>query len=136
MSLFDDAVRWIHLIAAATWVGGLITVAALVPALRRAGVEREALQAMARQFGAVLWTAMGFSVVTGIIQVSRLDVALSDDTAFAFRLFIKLLLVGTAVALALLHQMTAAGTTPARRGAIQGAILVVSLGVVAAAVSL
>jgi putative copper export protein len=33
-------VRWLHLMAAAAWTGGLVTLAALIVVLRRAGAER------------------------------------------------------------------------------------------------
>lgn len=49
-------VRWVHLVAAAVWLGGLITLAALVVALRREGADRALLQASARMFARVSWT--------------------------------------------------------------------------------
>lgn len=135
MSL-DDTLRWFHLIAASVWVGGLLTLGALVPAVRRAGADRTVLQAMARQFGRVSWTAMAVAVLTGSIQLSRLDFSLSDDTGYAVTLFVKLALVGTAAALALFHQLTARTSSPGVRGAIQGAVLLVSLAIVGTAVAL
>jgi hypothetical protein len=48
---------------------------------------------------------------------------------------VKLALVFLAVALAGLHQLTARHTTPAMRGMLQAMILLVSLGVVGAAVA-
>lgn len=109
---------------------------ALVPALRKADVERPALQAMARQFGRVSWTAMGAAVITGIIQLARLDFSAALQTSYGPRLFLKLALVGIAAALALAHQLTARRSSPAVRGALQGLVLVVSLGIFAAAVRL
>lgn len=132
----DDVLRWFHLVAAMVWVGGLITLGALVPAMRRAGVNREQLQAVARQFGRVSWTAMLVAVTTGVWQVARLPFSLSEETGYAVRLGVKLLLVVTAISLAGWHQMTARRVTPAVRGLIQGAVLVVSLAIVGAAVSL
>src|SRR5690606_36724152 len=64
--------RWVHLLAAATWTGGLIVLAALVVALRRAGAERALLQATARQFGRVSWIAMAVALATGVAQVQLL----------------------------------------------------------------
>ena len=61
--------RWVHLVAVATWTGGLIVLAALVVALRRAGADRELLRAAARQFGRVSWAAMAVAVLTGVAQV-------------------------------------------------------------------
>ena len=131
-----DVVHWLHLLAAAVWTGGLITLAAIVPALRRAGADRSMLQAAARQFGRVSWAAMAVAVATGVIQLLQLDVAANLQTEFRRRLFLKLLAVGLAAGLALAHQLTARNSTAAVRGAMQGAILLASLGIFAAAVAL
>ena len=124
----DDIIRWVHLLGAATWTGGLITLGALVPSLRKAGADRPMLQAMARQFGKISWTAMAVAVFTGLWQVDRLDVPWGD-------LGWKLTLVGLAVGLALAHQLTARRTSPAVRGILQGVILLVSIAIFAAAVA-
>ena len=127
--MIDNLIRWVHLLAAATWMGGLLTLAALVPALRGAGADRSMLQAAARRFGRVSWTAMTVSVVTGLWQVDRLNYPWGA-------LGWKLTLVGIAISLALVHQLIGGGTSAAVRGAIQGVILLVSLGIFWAAVSL
>ncbi len=134
--MLDDSIRWLHLIAASIWVGGLITLGALVAAARRAGAERSILRAMARQYGRLSWTAMALALATGVVQLARSDVSLSSDTDYAVALFVKLTLVGLAAGLALFHQLTAQRSSPAFRGAIQGLILLASLGIVAAAVAL
>jgi len=125
----NDIIRWFHLLAAMVWIGGMITVAAIVPALRASGVSREQLRAMARRYGLVSWIAMALSVVTGIAQTLRLDVELSAALA------IKLVLVSIAVMLAFAHREIARHSGPALRGAMEGALLVVSLGILAAAVA-
>ena len=127
----DGVLRFIHLVAAAVWVGGLLTLGALVPAVRRNGGSIEVLRGMARQFGRLSWAAMGVSVITGVWQVERLDIDWSTGS-----LSRKLALVGAAIGLAALHQFTTKRTSPALRGAIQGVILLLSLGIVAAAVAL
>ncbi len=127
----DQLLLWIHIIAASVWVGGLIMLGALVTALRRAGAERPLLQVMARRFGVVSWVAMAVAVVTGVWQVSRLNIPWSND-----RLELKVGLVILAAGLALLHQLTAKRTSPAVRGIIQAVILVVSIAIVGAAVRL
>ncbi len=130
MSLLE-AVKWAHLLAVATWTGGLITLAALVPVLRRQGAETETLRAVARRFGTVSWVALGAAVVTGVWQVTELEISWSDGT-----LSLKLSLVGVAAAGALVHQLTARRTSPAVRGMIQGLILVVSIAIFGVAVTL
>lgn len=127
----DGVLLWLHLVAAAVWVGGLVTVGALVPALRSAGAERPMLQAMARRFGVVSWAAMALAVGTGVIQIPRLGYGWFDEPVVR-----KLGLVVVAIGLAAAHQLTARRTTAAVRGALQGIILLVSLGILAAAVAL
>ena len=119
---FLDWLKFAHLLGAAIWTGGLITLAVLVTALRRAGADRALLQAAARRFGAASWSALGVLVVTGIWQVQELSLSWTYD-----RLVLKITLV-------VLHQVTARRSSPALRGALQGLILVVSIGIFAAAV--
>lgn len=118
-----------HLVGAAVWLGGLLTVGALVPALRKAGVERPQLQAMARQFGRVSWAAMAVSLISGISLVGVTDREWGD-------LSLKAGLVAFAIVLAAVHQFTASKSTPAQRGAVQGLILLVSLAIFAVATGL
>jgi uncharacterized membrane protein len=111
------------------WIGGMITVGALVPALRSADIQRSQLRAMARRFGVVAWVAMVTSIVTGIIQIARLDVDLEATLA------IKIILVGIAVSVALVHQQAASHVGPALRGAMEGASLLIGLAILAASVA-
>ncbi|HSG79694.1 MAG TPA: hypothetical protein VLD62_08950 [Acidimicrobiia bacterium] len=123
---------WFHLVGMAVWIGGTITVGAIVPALRTSGASSEQLRAMARAFGRASWTALAVLVVTGIWQMVRAEDGAISEVAFG----IKLMLVGVAGSLALLHQMTARTASPATRGIVQGLILLASLGALAAAVAL
>jgi len=124
-------IHWIHLVAAAVWLGGLITLAATVVALRKAGAERPLLQAAARQFAWVSWTAMGVAVVTGIWQVFELHMSWVYG-----RLHIKIGLVALTVIIVLAHQLTAKRSSPAVRGLVETLILLTSLGIFGAAVAL
>lgn len=125
-------IEFIHELAAAVWVGGLITLGALVPALRRAGVDRAQLQAAARQFGRLSWTAMAALVITGLMRYIPGRVSYDGNNVF----LLKLGLVVVAVILAASHQFTARQTTPRTRGIIQGLIMLASLGAFAAATTL
>lgn len=122
------AVRFLHLTAMAVWVGGLITLGALVSALRRHGADREVLRVMARRFGVVSWWAMGLLVATGLIQ--------AIDHGWDGLLVAKTVVVAVIVALAGWHQVAARDQSPARRGALQGTILLLSLLAVGLAVAL
>lgn len=123
-----EFVRWIHLVSGAVWVGGLITLGALVTALRREGVDRTVLVAVARMFGRVSWIAMGVAVLSG------------GWMAFDFldnpRLAYKVGMVALTAGLAGYHQFAATNQSPKTRGMLQGLIILSSLGIVAAAVAL
>ena len=126
-----ELLRWVHLVAAAVWLGGLVVLAASVMALRRAGAPREHLQAVARQFGRVSWTAMLLAVLTGLAQVQLLGFAWSYG-----RLQVKVALVVAVVAVAFAHTLTAKRTPPAVRGIVESTILLLSFAIYWAAVRL
>lgn len=124
-------VRFVHLVAAATWTGGLIVLAALVFALRKAGAERSYLVAAARMFGKVSWTAMLVAIPTGLWQVELRGIPWAHGP-----LHVKITVVAVAVVLALVHQLTAKRAKPAVRGIMELGLLLAGLGIFAAAVAL
>ncbi|MDQ1748506.1 MAG: hypothetical protein QOD07_2769 [Frankiaceae bacterium] len=64
-----DGIRlFLHVLAATVWVGGQITLGALVPALRGAGADVPRLAA--RAFGRIAWTAFAVLVLTGIWNIA------------------------------------------------------------------
>src|SRR5512142_3130787 len=63
-----DTVRlFLHVLAATVWVGGQLTLAALVPVLRRLGAGIPG--AAARRFNQVAWPAFAILILTGIWNV-------------------------------------------------------------------
>jgi putative copper export protein len=124
-----ELVKWVHLLAAAVWTGGLIVLAFLVTAIRRATDDIEVLRATARRFSVVSWTALGTAVLTGVWMYTEYGLPWVDFT-------LKGTLITVAVVLALAHQLTAKRTPPAVRGIIQLVIIVVSIGIYGAAVAL
>jgi uncharacterized membrane protein len=70
---------FLHVLAAAVWVGGQLTLGALLPVLRRAGAEvpRSAAQA----FGRLAWTAFAVLVVTGVWNIAAYDHRGADGVA-------------------------------------------------------
>jgi uncharacterized membrane protein len=68
-----EAVRWLHLLAMAFFVGGQMVLAgAVVPAFRRAeGGDRDPLRAIARRFGQGTLVAIAVLVVTGAAMASH-----------------------------------------------------------------
>ena len=120
--------RFLHLLGAMVWVGGVITLGALVPAMRKAGADRPMLQTVARHFAKVSWSGFVLAVLTGGWAV----IDYLDRPALPP----KLGLVALAGGAALWHQLGARDQTARTRGILQGLILVASLGIVAAAVAL
>ncbi len=128
---FYPWILWLHLLAAGTWTGGLIVLAALVVALRRAGAERGLLQAAARQFARVSWSAMFIAVGTGLVQLYVLGLPWTLPAVTW-----KLGLVVGAIVLAAVHSFTAKRSSPMVRGLFQLLILLVSLAIFRAAIAL
>jgi len=95
-----DTIRvFLHVLAATVWVGGQITLAALVPVLRRLGTEIP--RAAARRFNQVAWPAFAVLVITGIwnIIAVRSQVTGSYETT----LVVKLIVVAISGISAALH---------------------------------
>jgi uncharacterized membrane protein len=121
-------IYWFHIVSAAVWLGGLITLGALVGALRKAEVDRSVLQVMAKQFGRVSWAAMAVAVLTGAWM--------SMDFLGRPGLAAKFGAVMITAGLAAWHQFAARDQSPAVRGMLQGAILLASLATFVLAVAL
>lgn len=91
---------FIHVIAATVWVGGQLTLAGLVPALRSLGPD--APKAVARRFNVIAWSAFAVLVISGIW--SLLDSAPGErTTAWNATLGIKLLMVAATGIAAAVH---------------------------------
>jgi uncharacterized membrane protein len=121
--------KWVHLLAAATWTGGLIVLAFVVASARKAGAGVEILRAVARRFGVVSWTAMAVAVLAGLRLYTLVGLPWSD---FA----LKGTLIALSIGISLFHHFTARRTSPALRGLQQAVILVLAVGIFGAAVSL
>ncbi len=95
-----DTIRlFLHVLAATVWVGGQLTLAALVPALRRLGAQIP--RAAARRFNQVAWPAFAVLIVTGVWNVIavRFQVTGSYETT----LVVKLVVVAVSGVTAALH---------------------------------
>ena len=113
--------RWIHLLAAITWIGGSLFVAlVLLPVAR--GLEDPALRARVvretgRRFRTVGWIALSVLVITGLADLWLFPVFLSSP-----RFHAKLALVLLALVLSAVHDFVlgpragAPGALPALRG--------------------
>src|SRR5690348_2660532 len=113
-----DAIRWLHLVAMAFFVGGqLFLVAAVVPVLR-GEEERPHLQAIARRFG------YGTLIALGVLLVTGFELARHYDDWGSTTLQVKLGLVALTGALIGWH------IARPRNHALDGAIFVLSLAIV------
>jgi putative copper export protein len=112
---FETLRLFLHVVAATVWVGGQMTLAALVPALRAAGTDVP--KAAANAFGRIAWPAFGILVLTGIWNV----VAEGDKgSAFQHTLMLKYTLVAASGVTAYVHARVASRKAQAIFGALTG----------------
>jgi uncharacterized membrane protein len=95
-------IRWVHVLSAVTWVGGMLFIAlVLVPAARALGdatIRARVIQDTGRRFRAVAWTALAVLVLTGLLNLWFEPFLLRSP-----RLHAKLGLVGLALILSAFH---------------------------------
>jgi len=128
-----DTVRlFLHVLAAAIWVGGQLVLAALVPVLRRFGAD--ALGAAARRFNQVAWTAFGVLIITGIWNIVAVRSQISDSASYRTTLIVKLVVVAISGITAALHIRSRTARSRAIFGALTGlsALAALFLGVLLA----
>ena len=81
---------YLHILAATIWVGGQITLVALLPTLRTLGPD--APRAAARAFNRVAWGAFAVLVVTGVWNLTEINVS-DRSLTYQIVLFAKLAVV-------------------------------------------
>jgi uncharacterized membrane protein len=95
-------VRWLHVLAAITWIGGMLFIAlVLVPSARRLEdptLRTRLIQETGRRFRTIGWIALGGLVVTGLLNLWMHPVLLSSP-----RFHWKLGLVVLALILSAFH---------------------------------
>jgi putative copper export protein len=125
-----DTVRmFLHVLAATVWVGGQLTLAALVPVLRRLGPDVP--RAAARRFNVVAWPAYGVLIATGIWNIA----AVGPMTAsYRNTLIAKIVVVAASGITAVLHARSKSTVGLAVWGALTGltALSALFLGIVLA----
>ena len=119
-----DAVRLsLHVLGAAVWVGGQITLAGIVPAAR--GLGEGAPATLARAFARVQWPAYALVVATGFWNVAA--VASGQPRAWQVVLAIKIAVVALAGAAAWLHSRATTRSGLAAWGAVAAAASIAAL---------
>jgi putative copper export protein len=102
-------VRFVHVLGAACWVGGMIVLGAVaVPAARRAGdpaAGRRVVTAAARRFGAVGALAFAALVASGLALIDHRGIALSElpDSDYGRRVLAKMGLLAAMGVVTVLH---------------------------------
>ena len=76
-SALDSVRLFLHVLAATIWVGGQLTLAALVPVLRIRDAELPKIAA--RAFNRVAWPAFGVLLVTGVWNIAVTNAGSTDN---------------------------------------------------------
>lgn len=106
---------FLHVLGATVWVGGQVTLAALVPALRAAGTDVP--RAAANAFNRIAWPAFVLLLLTGVWNV----VAEGDKgPAYEHTLMLKYTLVAASGVTALVHSRVTSRRAMAVFGALTG----------------
>jgi putative copper export protein len=108
---------FLHVLAATIWVGGQLTLAGLVPALRKLGPE--ATRQVARQFDRIAWPAFAVLIATGIWNLVEVDIG-ERSTEYQVSLMVKLVLVAATGIGAAAHRATSSRAVLAVGGAAAG----------------
>jgi putative copper export protein len=119
---------FLHILAATIWVGGQVTLAGLVPALRGAGESVPGTAA--RAFNKVAWPAYGVLIVTGVWNLAEIHFT-NQSNDYQVTVFVKLLVVAASGIAAIGHSLARTKVALAIGGAASGffALLALFLGV-------
>lgn len=102
----EDALRIVHLLAAAVWVGGTIAlVFVAVPAAQRleGDARAQTLRELGRRWRPLGWSALGVAILTGVGLAAERHAFSRTPASFDWVLAVKGLLVGLLVAGAYIH---------------------------------
>ena len=121
---------FLHVLGATVWVGGQLTLAGLVPGLRR--VSPDAPRTVARRFNVIAWVAFAVLVATGIWNI--LAIRPDWSSSYGTTLIVKLVVVAASGLTAALHAQARSAAPLAIFGALSGltALAALFLGVLLA----
>ncbi|GAA1984837.1 hypothetical protein [Catenulispora subtropica] len=112
-----DTIRlFLHVLAATIWVGGQVTLAALVPALRAAGSEVP--KAAANAFNRIAWPAFAVLLLTGVWNITAEHD--KEHGAYQTTLIVKMVIVAASGVTAYLHAQATSKRAMAVFGALTG----------------
>ena len=93
---------FLHVLAATVWVGGQFALAGLVGTLRRQSPE--APRAVARAFARLAWPAFGVLVITGIWNLTEIDLG-NTTTDYQITVFVKITVAVASAVFVLIHSL-------------------------------
>lgn len=93
---------FLHVLAATVWVGGQIALAGLVGTIRRQSPD--APRAVARAFARLAWPAFGVLVLTGIWNLTEIDLG-NTTTAYQVTVFFKITVAVASGVFVLIHSL-------------------------------
>jgi putative copper export protein len=93
---------FLHVLAATVWVGGQISLAGLIGTVRRQ--SSEAPRAVARAFARLAWPAFAVLVVTGIWNLTAVDLG-NTTTAYQITVFLKIAVAIASAVFVLIHSL-------------------------------
>lgn len=114
---------FLHVVAAAIWVGGQLVLAGLVPGLRT--IAPDAPRRVARRFNRIAWPAFAVLVATGLWNVLAVDADWGSD--YGRTLSVKIGVVAASGASALLHASARSKPALAAFGALSGVTALAAL---------
>jgi putative copper export protein len=117
LSVSWDTIRlFLHVLAATVWVGGQLTLAGLVPVLRRLGADIP--RAAARRFNQIAWPTFAVLIVTGVWNVIAVRSQITGR--YEVTLIVKLVVVAISGISAALHARAKSPAGLAIFGALTG----------------
>jgi putative copper export protein len=122
---------FLHVLSVTVWVGGQLTLAGLVPGLRR--IAPDGPRIVARRFNQIAWPAYGVAVATGIWNVLAIDVG-ATSIEYQLTLGVKIAVAALSGVGAALHSLSRSTLGLAVWGAVGGlaAVGAVYLGILLA----
>lgn len=97
-------VLWVHIVAACIWIGGQVTVAALMPLLHD---HRDLARRVGRRYQAIAWPAFVVLILTGLLNVTNAGLHWSQllDNPAGRTLIVKLAFVALSGVAAGVHSL-------------------------------
>jgi putative copper export protein len=121
----EDLRLFLHVLAATIWVGGQLTLAGLLPALRAAGADVP--KSVARRFNRIAWPAFGVLILTGLWNIQANHDEIHHVADYRNTLWAKLGLVALSGVSAYLHTKATTKAGLAVWGAATGLFALASL---------